>query len=130
MQQIKAIVKGPYEPEDNQVLWIDTSNPDKITEKVFEGGEWKMTQPAQQDHIYIDVSIDLDSPREVLSEVGPQLLECAKAGTILNVVLRYKEDGAATLAPIVHSYLDPLNNQLTVSWIYETNVLSRTYSQE
>jgi len=43
MQQIKAIVKGPYEPEDNQVLWIDTSNPDKITEKVFEGGEWKVT---------------------------------------------------------------------------------------
>lgn len=41
MQQIKAIVKGPYEPEDNQVLWIDTSNPDEITGKVFEGGGWK-----------------------------------------------------------------------------------------
>lgn len=50
MQQIKAIVKGPYEPEDNQVLWIDTSNPDKITEKVFEGGEWKVVQ---QDYIII-----------------------------------------------------------------------------
>lgn len=26
MQQIKNIVKGPYEPQDNTVIWIDTSN--------------------------------------------------------------------------------------------------------
>jgi len=77
------------------------------------------------------VSYDLDYVDVVLSEAGPRLLEYAKAGTILDAVLRYQEVGnTVTLAPIIHSYFDILHNQLTVSWIYETEIMSGTYTQE
>jgi len=43
MQQIKNIIKGPYEPQDNTVLWVDTGNPDAPVEKIFCNGQWTAT---------------------------------------------------------------------------------------
>lgn len=88
-----------------------------------------MPQIAQQDHLYIDVSIDLDVAADVMSEVGPKLFECANAGTILDVVLRYTDDsGNVTLAPIVYAYLT--DTDVVVSWVYEDGVSMGTYTQE
>ena len=88
-----------------------------------------MSQIAQQDHLYIDVSTDLDDASGVMSVVGPKLFECAKAGTILDVVLRFiDENGNATLAPIV--YAVSANTEVVASWVYEDGVIMGTYTQE
>lgn len=90
-----------------------------------------MSQIAQQDHLYIDVSQDIDEADSVISEVGPKLFECAKAGTISDVILRYKEDSEnVTFAPIVYAYLSLGAKTLTVSWAYEQDILMGEYTQE
>lgn len=90
MQQIKAIVKGPYEPQDNQVLWIDTSNPDEIVEKVFEGGEWKMTQPTQQGRLEIKIR-DLT---ELSTEEKTKIIELHNRGLLLDTIINVGDGDA------------------------------------
>lgn len=88
-----------------------------------------MSQIAQQDHLYLDLSKDFDEAQPVMAEVGKKLYECLKAGTILDVVLRYRNnDGVVSIAPILFAYF--IDTTLTVSWMYEDTVTMGTYTVE
>ncbi len=52
-----------------------------------------MSQIAQQDHLYIDLGVQTDmfNPTVPL-EVQKKLVECYKAGTIFDVILKYTAD--------------------------------------
>lgn len=41
MQEIKTVIRSPYEPNDVHALWIDTSNIDSPIVKVHENGKWQ-----------------------------------------------------------------------------------------
>lgn len=43
MKQIRTTIEGPYEPNDNGALWLDTSNPDAPILKAFTNGKWQAT---------------------------------------------------------------------------------------
>lgn len=113
MQQIKAIVKGPYEPKDNQVLWIDTSDPDKIAEKVFEGGEWKVVQ---QDHLEIKVR-DLS---ELSTEEKTKIIELHNRGLLFDAIINVGDGDA--LYRIITDEIE-LNETISVVMANEVNLV-------
>lgn len=43
MKQIRTTIESPYEPNDNGVLWLDTSNPDAPILKAFTNGKQQAT---------------------------------------------------------------------------------------
>lgn len=43
MKQIDKIVKGIIEPQDTNVLWLDTRDVESPTLRAYEGGEWRKT---------------------------------------------------------------------------------------
>ena len=74
MQQVKNIVKGPYEPQDNTVIWIDTSNPDAPIAKVHSNGEWKAVS-------------GVDNLPTVLNEIVDSLAKQASSNPVDSIYL-------------------------------------------
>ena len=87
-----------------------------------------MSQIAQQDHLYIDVTANLDEGETVMSEVGPKLLECAKGGTILDVVLRRVTPEMTMFASIIAA--DYGDKAIVATWLFEGTIASGVYQSE
>lgn len=43
MKQIDKIIKSQSEPQDTNVLWLDTRDVESPTLRAYESGEWKKT---------------------------------------------------------------------------------------
>ena len=130
----KIIYTGLEAPRDKQTyLWKKKDENGNVALYEYKGTKWEKVAeaqlPAQQYHLYIDLNRDIEDPAAVMSLVGSKLLECAKAGTILDVVLRYIYDkDTVALAPIVYAFFT--NTGITVSWVYEEGILMGSYTQE
>lgn len=75
MQQVKNIVKGPYEPQDNTVMWIDTSNPDAPIAKVHSNGEWKAVSGVDNLPTVLNEIVDKVTDLSANSIIIPDIFE-------------------------------------------------------